>query len=770
MAALSALLPGCGGGGGQPGGGVLVAAGLLRAADGKNGRLLTLNAATTLVVQLTDRGGAPLAGQSVLFVGPRSGPGGTFAGSASEGRHVLRAQTDGNGTVTAGFTANAQAGVYLVSALVEGTNTALSFAITNVTAPAATALSPEQAHAGIAARFFGGRPEDETLRLHGPALLLPGTAVAPEIPNARGATAPIAVGRPSWFFWLDEAPAFAFSHPTRFILVDAGDARPDLAPRAHVVAFEWWPRVTLPGGQVLRFYPAIQAADALPATPLIAGAPESRAEPDPHRCAILVQGPDGSGAFASDIERYREFLIRKKRVPPANIQPPAGSGPQSLDDVRRMIQDAKRKGCKKVFLIIVAHGNPLGCALRDPGGADLTRQLTSYETIAREIATIGADEVCAVVSACKSGVAVGAFQNLGIDGQIATSCDPFRDGQMYWDGQGRGFCSFNPAFIDCWDNLLADTNFDGDVDLREAMACFLQAQPEGAESRKGNPQVDFIGERAPESYGGLPNVELVTRGARTTIVVRYPPGVPSDTPFRYVLTIANPNIATFNGPSSRTVTLQNGESDTVPILAGADGQTTYRLTGRAGTGQFFESPARTIRVGSALRGQPDPATLEVGQTFPVNIQREGVLARLPDPVTVGVTSADAQVASVSPATLTFPAGVLTLPVAVRAGYQVGETTLRLNSTTHGVTGTVAVKVEQVVTLMRDLLVGGQILYRKGERIRTDRITGEHVAPPDQGCDFWHLHTEGGAITVDGRHTFDDPDPGGCGFGHVIQPQ
>jgi hypothetical protein len=71
---------------------------------------------------------------------------------------------------------------------------------------------------------MGSRPEEETMRLHGPVLVAPGTVIKADGPNTpEYPVAPFTAPTLSWFFWLDEDPKAGFVHPVKFITLDAND-------------------------------------------------------------------------------------------------------------------------------------------------------------------------------------------------------------------------------------------------------------------------------------------------------------------------------------------------------------------------------------------------------------------------------------------------------------------------------------------------------------------------------------------------------------------
>jgi hypothetical protein len=91
--------------------------------------------AQPLQALVTDADGNPVASVPVTFTTPSSGPGGTFYGMAT-------ALTDAQGVATApAFIANHSQGSYQVAAAVPGVALPIDFALTNIAAPAAAAIT-----------------------------------------------------------------------------------------------------------------------------------------------------------------------------------------------------------------------------------------------------------------------------------------------------------------------------------------------------------------------------------------------------------------------------------------------------------------------------------------------------------------------------------------------------------------------------------------------------------------------------------------------------
>lgn len=56
-------------------------------------------------------------------------------------------------------------------------------------------------------------------------------------------------------------------------------------------------------------------------------------------------------------------------------------------------------------------------------------------------------------------------------------------------------------------------------------------------------------------------------------------------------------------------------------------------------------------------------------------------------------------------------------------------------------------------------------HTAGTDLALTRIEGGRVSNPDTGCTSTHLH--GGPIYIDNAGPYSDPDPSGCGFGHIV---
>ena len=106
-------------------------------------------------------------------------------------------------------------------------------------------------------------------------------------------------------------------------------------------------------------------------------------------------------------------------------------------------------------------------------------------------------------------------------------------------------------------------------------------------------------------------------------------------------------------------------------------------------------------------------------------------------------------------------------LSVRALWDVGTTTFTATDGENQLNTALIVHVFQEVTLDK-ALSDGTVTFAAGTVIPTTRITGWHIAGPDE-CPGWHMHADNpDGIRIDG-HLFPDPNKSGCGYGMVIQP-
>jgi hypothetical protein len=457
-----------------------------------NGKLLAPGRSVKLKAKVTDRNGRPLAGRSVVFVAPETGATGTFQGASPAGATFIRRTTNAAGIASAKLVAGEIAGVFLVDAVVEPPEgdtgatavAATSFAVTTVAGPA-PALTGARARLAVREQLLAGALDDETLRLHGPVLLPAGSLVTGSIVDSQlyGAVS-VPTDRPTWFFWIDEVPAAAFEHPTRFVFLDATDATPDLAAEATVIQTGWWPNVTLPGAaESTALLPPYDRNTSL-APPVDEEAAVEALAPQPpsDACAIVVHGPSES-AHRNSAAFFRFFLRETNRVPAENIfhagsvqDPPGADRPVTRTDLQRLFAKVKMMGCKKVWFSFIGHGYGIG---QDgmPGGFTIGNESSTDGSTMEDYLgwnQLGemleqfrgtSTEFCVVVSSCHAGGMIGYLQDRGVSGTAITACAA---GKLCRFVPGPiGYSFFMDAVRAYLSDPANDTNGDGMVTLDE---------------------------------------------------------------------------------------------------------------------------------------------------------------------------------------------------------------------------------------------------------------------------------------------------------------
>jgi hypothetical protein len=627
--------------------------------DSLNGRILTPQSETRLEVVVTDRNGNPLTDVGVLFVAPESGPGGSFRGAMPAGATFFRTRTNPSGVASATFVANAMRGVYLVDAIVEGTEAATSFAMTNVPRRVNPALAPDKARLAVLQRLLAYAVEDETLRLHGPVLLEAGTRVASAGEDSFFfPTMPFTTDKRTWLLWVDEEPSAMFAHPTRFILLNASDTTPDLATEARATFEGWWPEVTLPGETTPNSLlppsysnstvppPASTATDASPAQE------ESTTQP-PDACAIVLYGPNLNGNSGKNTaDKMKKFLMDNQLVPASNIYtsgtaqtPPTSTDPPaSAQDLERLLNLAKSNNCKKLYLFINAHGDPRGRSISPEGiisfggGLELRGDTSfQYKRLASLLAPLKGTELCIILDSCYSGEACEWVQGLDLTGTFVSSADRHHTSFYKPKLLGFGESVFTPALLTCWGDGRADTNGDGKVTLKEAYDWVIKTNTDPGVIEP-QPKESSIAPDVPRNYP-LEDVCIPEPEVRdeATIVIRRPEGVPLSTTFRATLTINDPGVAVFVGFFALTPTIEvfilSGKTESDPItIRGVKKDvsvTSYTLMGRDDTtGQAFRGFA-LIQVGGT-KGQPVCVDKVTEGTFDVTFIVDRNPGRHPD--------------------------------------------------------------------------------------------------------------------------------------------
>jgi hypothetical protein len=436
-------------------------------------RVLEGNGSTTLTARLIGPDGAPLADLSIVALAPDAGSSGAFADPAPEGAHIARAVTDADGSVSFEFTANAEAGSFLVELTVEGTSLSITIAVTIVAQLPQPATTASDARRLLSEDVLQDDSPDGYL-LHGPFYVPAGTQVVTDFGDANDGVV-FDVTADSWFFWEDDEPDGLFEHPVRYHLLDAAIAAP-VAGDVQTVDGERWPEVLYSG--------AAESVALLPPThtnkptDLDDIAPPIEPQPIPtlaqsqfrNECAIVVVGPKEATKLRN-ARRVGDFFRLDRKTLYIQVK---DDEPATFEDLKKMIQNAKEARCPKLFLYIGGHGYRQGDPAVQLGreGDRSKAERVSYKEIADELEAAFGDttsKVCLIIESCFSERAILDFQGRGLMGEIAVSSvhDSFS-----WYDPAR-FSYFTEFLIDCWTGPVApgvDTDNNGEISLAEARA------------------------------------------------------------------------------------------------------------------------------------------------------------------------------------------------------------------------------------------------------------------------------------------------------------
>ncbi len=659
--------------------------------------------------------------------------------------------TDGAGAFSATLTALPD-GCSLVSVTDLGTGEESTVAVT------VTALAPPPLSGADATEAVRNKFGKNGSRVHGPALLGPDDRV--HIYAHGGSAPPPAVrggGGPSWLFWVDDMPGARFAHPTRIVVLDANDNATGFGDRAQVQQSQYYPGIESAGvvramvpadwnyGDEVGFGKTISRRGGVPHDPAEVG-------------AVIVTGPDCEGARLDAIA-MRNFLRDSGRVPESNMR--AEFRPASPGLTKLMIEDIKSKGYKKVYFYYSGHGEKLGMVME---GRDGATELMYYDHLARALQGIA--EVCVMIDACHSAAAIEPFQNLGLTGEIVTAANDDKQAFSTYNKDSEWQDGvYTREFLKCIQDPRADRNGDGFVSFREAAAWCKQHSTDRT-MLDSDPVAAGIGQTDATPWPTVPSVGIVQVGLTATVNIPRPSGLPNGPYLEATITVANTSIATLQG-AAKVMFLGDTASIAATFVGVAQGVTTYTISGRAGTGERFEATG-TITVGSQLQfGQPT-IDLLVGATAVVQLNRTGAVVGGASSVVLGST--DNGIAQPNPGSIVFEPNQTTRNVMVM-GHNLGVALIAAIDSHNDLRAEITVRVHQEVTLDYDLILGGIKRFSRGDKIRTDRITGYAIwGPHPPFCDYWHMHgaTPAG-IMIDGLGPFPDPGQNGCGYGHAIAP-
>ena len=498
-------------------------------------------------------------------------------------------------------------GVFLVSGRLEGSIAVATFAFTNTTATPTPALAPTAVKVAVQDAI---RNQNEVIGLtsivHGPVWVPAGTVVASatsEIPSAL--VEPFVTEQASWVLWADDFPFADFGHAVRLFTIPAGATAISLPDSDRTRSVRWWPIVRLPGQTTATplLVPepeSIEAEDI--GTAALTNEGSSKNAPADH-CAILVHGPNLS-AGQLDIVNERAYLLRNDLVNRdrilLNTTREGGKlryDPTSKNEFDRLVKAAAGLGCKKLYLMIAAHGNEPenggGLVLQSDQNPAMNAIL-SYEEYATILQQLGNIELCVLQISCFSGGALAALQGRGFTGSVISASNTTEP--AYHDGTGHFFLQ---GFIRAKENSAA-AGSDGKVSDQEALDYVNQNETSPFTFPNGL-MVDRIQTAMPQGMAVQPTgtrsfttrmVYASAPGGSGTLTVMRPLGTPNNQPFNATLQITNSGIAT--GPAN--VTIPAGSNSTTATITGVDcGISNYTLTGSVG-GQAYQA-SNIIQIG-----------------------------------------------------------------------------------------------------------------------------------------------------------------------------
>lgn len=589
----------------------------------------------SLRVQVRDSAGAAVAGASVIFHGPADLGGGSFDGAAP-GEPFLVVQSDASGIATATFRTGPAPGVLSIGASTGDAIRSAVFAISTVQTASPPAAGAEAVRAAVQLLYPAGASV-----LNGPYLLPAGATVLPAHPERRAATGvPMVTKTPAWFFWMDDAPESRFQHPVRFILLDAEKPAADAAASATIAPVNWWPLVVLPGQP--RPVSLLPSGDTL----LLGGAASASAAsgqpkfpslfrlakvPPEQACAIIVHGPDAPGSPA-DVLRFRDYVLGQNVVAPGNIllnaplTTVAPDGPRksiTRADLQRLIDEAAKKNCKKLYFYYSGHGTSkddgAGIVLVNEAG-DGTDVLP-YEDLARMMQPLKGAELCMIVDACYSGQLIDWFRGKGYRGAILTGSDA--DNVAYGTRGPNGFGYVTYHVLLALQDSAADANKDGEISFDEALTHAKNGATPFFKSRfsKANPlhsAIQGTGVReAPTKgdYQPIPGTYMIS--------VLRPKDVPLLAAYQATVRSQAPSIVTFGGGQTASVTIPPGmQSFPIVYQALVEGVAPYDLEGEDASSGLKYRGSNAIEIGRFAVG-PRRIIMFVGGSKELKITRFG---------------------------------------------------------------------------------------------------------------------------------------------------
>ncbi len=388
--------------------------------------------------------------------------------------------------------------------------------------PARAQITRAQAISAVTSEVILPDPNAGTLVAYAPQIALQaGDVVRPwDDPTSPLASISYPIGSMTWFVWIDDHPSRKFTHPTRFVFVDANNPSPTVGNGGIVVTpAEWWPvingtsfysdsleRVT----SADRFHNSPPDGRVLPPPP----APSGPAGPESNtKGAILVSGSAGK-EFEGDIMDLDGAMQAQGGVPAGNIKKKVDA---TMADLKGFITDANNAGWRKVFVHIGSHGAVDRIQFDD-------RWYTATE-LACELQKLMAQNICITIESCKSGSLLDEIKTklAGKTGVSIAATDAAKDSYYWVNHAGTdGNSYFVEDFIACWANPAADGP-DAGTDVSQSEA-FEWVKANGSATTRGqNPQKRTHGLQVNEIYASHAGTDN-----REFIELTGPPGEPLD--------------------------------------------------------------------------------------------------------------------------------------------------------------------------------------------------------------------------------------------------
>ncbi|MCP4246455.1 MAG: hypothetical protein GY778_05350 [bacterium] len=397
---------------------------------------------------------------------------------------------------------------------------------------------------------------------------------------------------------------------------------------------EWWPNVILPNQQraISLLGPVADTEDSAPITTGKVTLPDVRFAPA-DACAVLVYGVDVPGG-RRDTELMRDFLVNSGRVNSENIllnTQSFGGGEinrvASRGDLQQLLVTAAGKNCKKLYLLISAHGSRGGgggVGLRPPPGADpsVTSDNLKYEDLTTMLSGLDGVEYCAVISACFSGNASRWFDGRGFNGVLITDADTTHSSF----GSNRFGSTYLFYFLRASNQSAAAADGDGTITFEEAPNHATSTNTDVQNLVSPNPGAHVITSDGPKNMD-VSDVDISSDGHPQWLEVTRPLSSNFDSPFTATITVADPSIASVDQSSIEIPAVPGGDptagkkpnSVKFRFQGLQCGTTSYTITGTDNSGMTWMSGG-TIQVGAFTLSQREiDVDLAQGQTVPVAV-------------------------------------------------------------------------------------------------------------------------------------------------------